>query len=267
MISAKQGFFQRFDLLDPIDSGRFGTVHLCKNRLLDKHFAVKKLPLYRHDLLHNNNINMLNNEIGNLNCLRGEQHVAKLVYAFHEPDDFYLVFDLYQQEQIKSMMKQSNSEIKVAKIAAHLAFALSACHQSHIVHNDVKPSNILFDGLNFRLTDFGSSFIADSGNYGSVGTPWYFSLEKFNGTCSVSSDIFALGVVVYVLINNAHPFIKEQGLDCSCSDIYNALNNKNKIIWHTTVSHECKDFIESCLLHKKLDLSHPFIKAYSNFRF
>jgi serine/threonine-protein kinase len=264
MISAKNLFFNRFDLLQPIDSGRFGTVYLCYNRLLDKQFACKKLPIYRQDLIHNKNINMLNNEISNLKRLRGYPHIARLVDAYREPDDLYLVMDLYSQDNIKNMMNKSNSEIKVAKIAAHLALALSACHDLNIVHNDVKPSNLLFDGTDYRLTDFGASFNADLGNFGSVGTPWYFSLEKFNGTSSFSSDIFALGVLVYLLINNAHPFIKQLGMETSCYDIYSALNNRNPIVWHSQVSNECKEFIESCLLLKKLDIDHPFIKPFTN---
>jgi serine/threonine protein kinase len=90
--------------------------------------------------------------------------------------------------------------------------ALSYLQSMHIVHRDVKPSNLLLspEGV-LMLTDFGVSDggpddITEDGEQ-LRGTPLYLSPEVLEGrTATHKADIWAFGVVIYELLMQALPF-------------------------------------------------------------
>lgn len=103
-----------------------------------------------------------------------------------------------------------------------LADALQSCHEHGVVHGDIKPGNILLfrsrgvDGFPYepRLADFGLAVLAgDSqrlrGSSTLGGTLEYMAPELFrDGTSSrqPSSDLYALGVLLHVLLLGRAPF-------------------------------------------------------------
>lgn len=96
------------------------------------------------------------------------------------------------------------------RILRDIAGALCYLHHQKVVHNDVKPANILYRrGNGAVLIDFGH---ATSTDYSppSGGTPWYpppeFLSRKKRGP---PSDVFALGVVMIFLLG--HIAIPESG--------------------------------------------------------
>lgn len=68
-------------------------------------------------------------------------------------------------------------EKMVWKIISDIAQALNYLHLNNIIHRDVKPANILQQGLNFKLADMNVSKIKENGNKTctNVGTPSYTS--------------------------------------------------------------------------------------------
>lgn len=104
----------------------------------------------------------------------------------------------------------------VLKLAVSLCEALVHAHAQGIVHQDVKPSNILVNRQGqLKLLDFGIAHLAHPGaehgertflNFRAV-TPAYASPEQFSGgEVDARTDIYSLGVVLFLLVTGELPF-------------------------------------------------------------
>jgi nucleotide-binding universal stress UspA family protein len=102
---------------------------------------------------------------------------------------------------------------RVAEIGARVADALDALHRQHVVHLDVKPSNILMrEGGEAVLVDFGLSRHAQLPDLMEeefrlpYGTTPYMAPEQVMGVRSEKrSDLFALGAMLYFLATGVRP--------------------------------------------------------------
>jgi tetratricopeptide (TPR) repeat protein len=106
------------------------------------------------------------------------------------------------------------AEREAAALVRDLALAVAAAHKDGIVHRDIKPANVLLDADGRpRLADFGLAQDVDAteltGTGDVLGTPAYMSPEQARGHSDAvgpSSDIYALGAVLYEALSGRVPF-------------------------------------------------------------
>jgi serine/threonine protein kinase len=101
------------------------------------------------------------------------------------------------------------------KLFLQVCAAVQFAHQNLIVHRDLKPSNIIVtkDGTP-KLLDFGiakllsvDSALVETETIGRLFTPEYASPEQLRGLpITTTSDVYALGVVLYELLSGHRPF-------------------------------------------------------------
>ncbi len=99
-------------------------------------------------------------------------------------------------------------------IAEQIAKGLRAFHRLEMLHQDLKPENIMIDTMGtVKIIDFGSTRVAGLEETNSLitqnnilGTALYTTPEYFlgeNGT--VRSDIFSLAVITYQMLSGRYP--------------------------------------------------------------
>lgn len=145
-------------------------------------------------------------------------HVPRFVAAgdFEQP---YIVMERVSGQSLKTLLDRTPLPTdEIARIGAKVADALHDIHHQHVIHLDVKPSNIILreDG-EAVLIDFGLSrhdqlpdLVAEEFDE-PVGTGPYVAPEQVMRVRNdPRSDIFALGVVLYFLATGERPFGEPQ---------------------------------------------------------
>ncbi len=109
------------------------------------------------------------------------------------------------------------------KLIIQVCDAIQYSHDKQIIHQDIKPANILVDKMmQVKVIDFGISAVPDESvnpprtGSGFQGTISYASPEQLKGsTPSYSSDIFQIGMVMHKLITGTLPRTDFEGRSCN----------------------------------------------------
>jgi serine/threonine protein kinase len=138
--------------------------------------------------------------------------------------DAYLVMEWLEGESLSERLNRSLMTIgETLTVGAAVAAALGAAHARGVTHRDLKPGNIfLVDGAvdRVKVVDFGIARVADTARELTateqmLGTPGYMSPEQMRASREVgpSSDVYALGSVIFKALTGRTPFVGASGLD------------------------------------------------------
>lgn len=146
-------------------------------------------------------------------------NVLKVLSTDREKSCIYYVTEFLAGQTLREWMDQHpKADIDVSrKMVQQIAKGLRAFHRMEMLHQDLKPENIMFDAQGvLKIIDFGSVKIAgiteitplsDSNQENVLGTLNYSAPEYHLGQRgSVKSDQFSLAVILYELLNGALPF-------------------------------------------------------------
>ncbi len=147
-------------------------------------------------------------------------HIARLTDAGVSPGGQpYLVLEYVEGEPIDRYCDRERLPVGARlRLFLDVAAAVAHAHAHLIVHRDIKPSNVLVgrDGR-VKLLDFGiAKLLEDEGGSadataltregGRALTPQYAAPEQVTGgAITTSTDVHALGTLLYVLLSGAHP--------------------------------------------------------------
>ncbi len=142
--------------------------------------------------------------------------VPVLDYGEHNGTPF-IVMEYVSGESLAALIARRGllSPQQLAPILEAVASALDYAHRNGVIHRDVKAANILLrhDG-SVLLTDFGIACLADGSSptltRGQVGSVLFMSPEQVLGNPPTpSSDIYSLGVTLYLALTGKHPFMAD----------------------------------------------------------
>ena len=137
------------------------------------------------------------------------------LYDFGDEEALFLVMPFISGGSLQDMLPRTPLQAgEVVTYGSQIADALDYAHQRKVVHRDVKPANMLIhaDGR-LMLSDFGLAKIVSQTNMlnaprnrPDAGTPEYMAPEQVVGSSDARSDIYGLGVVLYLLLTGRLPF-------------------------------------------------------------
>ncbi len=128
----------------------------------------------------------------------------------------YLVMQYCENGNCSSMAGRMEEE-DILKFLHDVAAGLEYLHDHNIIHQDIKPDNIMLDdNCNFMVTDFGISVSSKGSVYDSSGmsggTRAYMGPERFEGTTLPASDMWSLGASAVELLTQNPPYGEHGGL-------------------------------------------------------
>ncbi|CAG9461754.1 unnamed protein product [Pedinophyceae sp. YPF-701] len=257
-----------FDLLKKLGSGCGTSVYLAQERRSGFLFALKvykRMELSARALAH------LRREIRIHSTLQ-HPNIITMYSAFGDLDHVYIALeysprgDLFTQVRLLKGMRPTEAKV-VSKVVYPILKTLAFLHARDIVHRDIKPENILYDAdRNLKLADFGLAIVSTEEKLQSrIGTLEFMapeilrmrdkpaegeaqrlsesSLELQERGYTWAVDVWAIGVMVYELLNGRSPFHSKEK---STSTMKRAILKKD-ITWPEHFSPAAIDFLSRCL--------------------
>jgi serine/threonine protein kinase len=200
----------RYEVVRSIGSGGMGTVWLCRDTVLGREVAVKRVGAMPGD------------PAAVARAMREARIAASLndantvgVYDIIDQDDaHWLVMEYVEGQSLAETIGELGAlpPQRVAAIGSAVASALARAHDRGIVHRDIKPGNILMDtGGTPKISDFGIARATADDQLTQTGfmtgTPGYLSPELARGGDPTSaSDVWALGATLFYAVEGHPPY-------------------------------------------------------------
>lgn len=201
----------RYLVVGELDSGGQSVVYRAMHPTLDKELVVK---LGREPVESGSGERDLLVREGKLLASLDHPNLARVYDLDFHGDLPFLVMEYVRGPNLADYASDGGvSPRHAAGIVAGVARALAVVHRRGVIHQDIKPRNIMIDEHDRpRLIDFGLARLRhawDRPDEPFGGTPAYSAPEQARGEVSqvtARSDIFSLGGVLYFLLTGQAPF-------------------------------------------------------------
>jgi serine/threonine protein kinase len=207
-----------------LGQGQFGKVCLGVSKKTDAMVAYKEMNKHKNS----NTIEKIANEIYIMRKVNSlcSPNLVELISVVERPQFIYIVMEaldggeLFYRIQKKNQQKTKYSESDAACFMRTIAGAVKSLHDVGIVHRDLKPENLIFrtkaEDSELVIIDFGLAWDMkgirpDPYEHRAVGTPGYLAPEFIKAHedsfhVTKASDVFSLGVILYILLVGFPPF-------------------------------------------------------------
>ncbi|KAG7028952.1 putative serine/threonine-protein kinase [Cucurbita argyrosperma subsp. argyrosperma] len=197
-----------FEKLDKIGQGTYSNVYKARDSLTGKIVALKKV---RFDNLEPESVKFMAREILILRRL-DHPNVVKLegLVTSRMSCSLYLVFE-YMEHDLAGLAASPGIKFTESQVRSYstkfFAIWLEHCHNRHVLHRDIKGSNLLIDNDGIlRIADFGLASVFDPNHKhpmtSRVVTLWYRPPELLLGATDygVGVDLWSAGCILAELL-------------------------------------------------------------------
>jgi hypothetical protein len=191
----------RFEILELIGHGGFSTVYRVRDDIEDQERALKLFHSEAGDAA-------VRREIGALRRIH-HPNVVEVFWAGRTMDgSWYLITEFIDGESLQEFVtgKRHLRDREAVDVALDLLDALVAIHPE-LIHRDIKPLNVMLTRTGAKLLDFNIASRVGDPVHTQSGTPPYQPPDADISHWDASTDLFAVGVLLYrLLCDGQHPF-------------------------------------------------------------
>ncbi len=201
-INRNTPIFQKWNKVKALGFGHCGEIWMLKSPDRNE-FAVAKIP-YSTRL----NIRFLR-AAAILKRMESHANSVHLIEVVEEERKVILIEEFVPGLTLQQCLDKGMDSASREKAFLQLLDVMSYAHRMKIIHLDIKPDNMMITPSgNLKLLDFGVA--RDLSHYSlkdpGYGSRQYMAPEQFTGKSGVISDVWALGVLLYVLCTGCFPF-------------------------------------------------------------
>jgi eukaryotic-like serine/threonine-protein kinase len=216
----------RYKVLTRLGSGGMADVYCAEDQQLGRKVALKLL--HRRFAEDAEFVERFRREAS---AAAGLQHPNVVgVYDRGEWDGtYYIAMEYLPGRSLKDVIRQEApiDPVRAIDITVQILKAARFAHRRGIVHRDLKPHNVMVDDEDrVKVTDFGiaRAGASDMTETGSImGTAQYLSPEQAQGQAvSQSSDLYAIGVILFELLTGHVPFDAESAVTIALKHVSEA---------------------------------------------
>ncbi|KAH8284862.1 hypothetical protein KR054_001934 [Drosophila jambulina] len=226
---------QKYDKMEKIGEGTYGTVFKGRNRDTMEIVALKRVRLDEDDE------GVPSSALREICLLKELKHknIVRLIDVLHSDKKLTLVFEHCDQD-LKKYFDSLNGEIDMAvcrSFMLQLLRGLAFCHSHNVLHRDLKPQNLLINkNGELKLADFGlaRAFGIPVKCYSAeVVTLWYRPPDVLFGAklYTTSIDMWSAGCILAELADAGRPLFPGSDVLDQLMKIFRVLGTPNEDSW------------------------------------
>jgi serine/threonine protein kinase len=203
---------ENYNIWSDIGRGSYATVKLATHKVSMQKCAIK---IYSKKSLEN--ASLKKNVSREIKILKKIHHpnIVEFYEEIEGKNNLYIAMEYVKGISLNNHLQAKASkkleEMEACKIFSQLMSALDYCHSRNIAHRDIKLENVQLDlNFNLKLIDFGFATCYSTNKKTGMfcGSPSYMAPEIVNKEEFLGPpvDIWAAGVVLYILITGVFPF-------------------------------------------------------------
>ncbi len=218
-------FSDKYELLSRLGHGGMGVIYKAKRKDNQETIALK--VLHAHLLNDPESKKRFEQEAAACRDLKHRNLITMLDFGFSKHGQPYMTMEYLEGQPLSDRIEtQGRLEVrKFINIFTQICDGLNHAHQKHVVHRDVKPSNVMIiksdAGVDIaKILDFGIAkrhveenrdHLTPTGNV--LGSPAYIAPEQCAGAeADPRSDIYSLGCVMYEALTGQPPFVHDSAI-------------------------------------------------------
>lgn len=191
-----------------LGEGSYAQVFLARHKDFGDVFALKILRPY---LVEAASLQRIYRELDIGRRLKHPCLVRIVAFGiFHEAP--YLVMDYVSGETLGTVLKRGPLPVERAvELLVLMCEGVEYAHAAGVMHRDLKPDNIMLTASGLKVLDFGvarpsGDWATLTGTGQAIGTPAYMAPEQLLGNPCFASDVYALGVILFMMVRGVLPF-------------------------------------------------------------
>ena len=250
--SIQKDFRKKYEYQSLIGSGAFGKVRLYVDR--DSRTFKYAIKTIKKNIFKRHSIESIKREVDILRSL-DHPNIVKYFETYEDECYLHIVMEYIAGDNLFRVLTDQKgfkfTERTISKIITCLLKAVLFLHHNGIIHRDIKPENIVFVELNnfnaLKLIDFGLSIQQNAKKDNRrVGTPYYMSPEMVRGNFNYASDVWSIGVILFIMVTGKQPF-RGKSKEEVFEKIKKGAYDKNTLT-RAKCSKEVKDLIKKMLV-------------------